>query len=259
MTPLQIANTSETVGAARRRRADMAARFVPAAGAMRAAAPRRWTWGAARRWRSAASGPWGSAGAGRLSGSGRAVRIAVEGNIASGKSTLLELIRTEFAVFTVQEPVGKWQQVDGADGADGVERASAGNLLELFYSDPKRWAYTFQTYAFLSRLQAQTSAAPDNVDVIVMERSVMADYHIFAKNCYKTGLFSEIEWSLYRQWFAWLAQQFPPQFEGTIYLRTSPDVCLHRLKKRARGEESTIPLEYLQQLHSRHDEWCLPS
>jgi pantothenate kinase len=29
-----------------------------------------------------------------------AVRIAIEGNIASGKSTLLELIRTEFKVFT---------------------------------------------------------------------------------------------------------------------------------------------------------------
>jgi hypothetical protein len=33
---------------------------------------------------------------------GRVVRFALEGNIASGKSTLLELIRTEFKVFTGQ-------------------------------------------------------------------------------------------------------------------------------------------------------------
>ena len=37
-------------------------------------------------------------GAGRRAG--RAVRIAIEGNIASGKSTLLDLIRTEFQVYT---------------------------------------------------------------------------------------------------------------------------------------------------------------
>lgn len=201
----------------------------------------------ARRWQSSVL-PGGHAAARERGAGGGAVRIALEGNIASGKSTLLELIRSEFDVFTVQEPVGKWQQLQ-------VEGDGQGNLLELFYSDPKRWAYTFQTYAFLSRLQAQTSAVSDNVDVIVMERSVMADYHIFAKNCYKTGLFSDVEWALYRQWFAWLTKQFPPQFDGTIYLRTSPAVCLHRLRKRARGEEGSIPLEYLQQLHSRHDEW----
>lgn len=201
-----------------------------------------------RRWNSVMPSAWARKGG----VDGTAVRIALEGNIASGKSTLLELISSEFDVFTVQEPVGKWQQVESEDGTT----ARASNLLELFYSDPKRWAYTFQTYAFLSRLQAQMSATPGNVDVIVMERSVMADYHIFAKNCHKTGLFSDVEWSLYRQWFAWLTQQFPPQFDGTIYLRTSPSVCLQRLHKRARGEEGSIPLEYLQQLHTRHEEWC---
>ena len=176
-------------------------------------------------------------------------RIALEGNIASGKSTLLELIRTEFKVHTVQEPVDKWQQVESPTAAN------SGNLLELFYKDPKRWAYTFQTYAFLSRLQAQATVVPDDVDVIVMERSVNADYHIFAMNCHKTGLFSDLEWSLYSTWFAWLTDQFPPDFHGTIYLRASPAVCLERLRKRGRGEEKAVPLEYLDQLHSRHEEW----
>ena len=33
----------------------------------------------------------------------------------------------------------------------GARSSPQGNLLELFYKDPKRWGYTFQTYAFLSR------------------------------------------------------------------------------------------------------------
>ena len=32
---------------------------------------------------------------------------------------------------------------------------AGGNLLDLFYADPKRWGYTFQTYCFLSRMRAQ--------------------------------------------------------------------------------------------------------
>ncbi len=32
---------------------------------------------------------------------------------------------------------------------------TGGNLLDMFYRDPHRWAYTFQAYAFLSRIRAQ--------------------------------------------------------------------------------------------------------
>jgi len=35
----------------------------------------------------------------------------------------------------VQEPVGKWQEVEG-DGGSGAKKGT--NLLELFYADPKR-------------------------------------------------------------------------------------------------------------------------
>ena len=42
---------------------------------------------------------------------------------------------------------------------------SGGNLLDLFYKDSKRWAYTFQSYAFLSRMKAQL-AKQDNVEAL---------------------------------------------------------------------------------------------
>ena len=69
------------------------------------------------------------------------------------------------------------------------------NLLDKFYRDPTRWAFTFQTYAFLSRTQAAVSqlragdedaaaggGAPPNY---VFERSLYSDKHCFATNCYK--------------------------------------------------------------------------
>ena len=40
----------------------------------------------------------------------------------------------------------KWQKVQASNGSTSV------NLLEAFYRDPSRFAYTFQNYVFLTRL-----------------------------------------------------------------------------------------------------------
>lgn len=45
--------------------------------------------------------------------------------------------------------------------------------------------------------------------------------------------------------------------DGIVYLRSSPDTCLRRLKRRSREEESTVDAKYLGQLHNRHENWLL--
>jgi deoxyadenosine/deoxycytidine kinase len=40
-----------------------------------------------------------------------------------------------------------------------------------------------------------------------------------------------------------------------IYLRTSPEVCLERMRRRARSEEAAVGLDYLQKIHKLHEEW----
>lgn len=61
---------------------------------------------------------------------------------------------------------------------------SGGNLLGLFYQDSERWAYTFQTYAFLSRMKSQMRHDVDTTKpVTIFERSVVSDRVCFAKNC----------------------------------------------------------------------------
>ena len=46
------------------------------------------------------------------------------------------------AAQVVPEPVDKWQNVDG----------KGGNMLDEFYSNPQRFAYTFQNYVFVTRV-----------------------------------------------------------------------------------------------------------
>ena len=42
-----------------------------------------------------------------------------------------------------------------------------------------------------------------------------------------------------------------------IYLRCSAEVCFERCRKRCREEEKSLPVEYLQQIHDRHEEWLV--
>lgn len=171
----------------------------------------------------------------------------LEGNIGAGKSTFLKIVKQHFNVQTVVEPHEQWQGVVGGY-----------NLLDLFYKDPKRWAYTFQSYAFVSRImmqQAHTRVNPYTIQVL--ERSVFSDRYCFALNAHELGYINALEWKIYCEWFGWLVADYMPKIEGFIYLRTKPKVCYERLKKRSRYEEATVSVEYIQKIHEKHERWLL--
>jgi len=174
--------------------------------------------------------------------------LILEGNIGAGKSTMLTIIQKAFGFSSIPEPTERWQ------GATANE-----NLLHLFYENTPRWAYTFQSYAFLTRVQAILDhylAHPEH-EFFILERSVYCDRFCFAKNCYESGKMTNLEWKIYKEWFSWLAGHNVPQPSGFIYLRTNPEVAHHRIHLRKRSEESTIPLSYLKTLHEKHEDWLI--
>lgn len=40
-----------------------------------------------------------------------------------------------------------------------------------------------------------------------------------------------------------------------VYLRAKPETCLERIRTRNRPEEQSITVDYLKQLHERHEQW----
>ena len=71
--------------------------------------------------------------------------ISIEGNIGAGKSTLLDALRESNPDWVfIDEPVGVWSAFRNEGGE---------NMLEVFYRDRKRWSYTFQNCALLTRFQ----------------------------------------------------------------------------------------------------------
>ena len=138
-------------------------------------------------------------------------KFIIEGNIGAGKSTFLAKVGRFLDVQQVFEPCSAWQDVGGA-----------GNILQAFYDDGKRWAYTFQSYAFITRVLAQEKNKLLHPDAIqLLERSVYSDRYCFAKNAYESGLMNSLEWALYCEWFEWLVQSRMDTPQGFIYLRTN--------------------------------------
>ena len=172
--------------------------------------------------------------------------IIVEGNIGAGKSTFLRLIKDLLDVQVVYEPHEQWQDIEGE------------NLLDAFYKDSNRWAYTFQSYAFITRIMAQEQADKTSTSSLqILERSVYSDRYCFAKNAFEMGTMTSLEWKLYKDWWSWFVKHYTKKPSGFIYLQTSPEVSYQRLLKRARSEEVAVPLHYLTMLHNKHENWLI--
>ncbi len=172
--------------------------------------------------------------------------FVVEGNIGAGKSTFMRVVGSLLNAQIVYEPHEAWQNIGGE------------NLLDAFYKDGNRWAYTFQTYAFITRIFALEEHIKNTTNpYLLCERSVYADRYCFAKNAYEMGMMSLLEWNLYCDWFSWFVGKRSPLPAGFIYLRTDPRVCHRRLNKRNRSEEALVSLDYLSLLHNKHEDWLV--
>lgn len=172
--------------------------------------------------------------------------ILLEGNIGAGKTTLGRTINSSGVFIFVEEPTEIWRE------------GFASNMLELFYSDAKRWGLTFQMCALVTRAKTWREVCHlEEQRSIILERSVFCDRFVFAENGHRTGLFSEAEYQLYCEMWDFMVTNGGTEPNFILYLRTPAEACLERIRARGRAEEDSISLEYLQQLEQVHDEWLL--
>jgi len=174
--------------------------------------------------------------------------ISIDGNIGSGKSTLYNFLMEKYKnnkeIGFVEEPVDTWNTV--------VDEQNVPILTNL-YKDTHKYAFRFQMMAYISRLHLIRKAVLSNkYQVIITERSVMTDRHIFAKMLHEDGHISLDEMTIYLSWFdEFLSEVYPSSF---VYVRASSAICDGRIKKRARPGE-IIDSDYLHRCHEFHEKW----
>lgn len=179
---------------------------------------------------------------------------SVEGIIGVGKSTLMTKLKESIKNTNfVDEPVDVWCKMKNDDT----------NILDLFYKDKKRWAYTFQNMVYLTRMRATINAIVNayhnNISNVITDRSIDTDMVTFATMLKESGDIGDIEWQIYQEWNNYYKESYIifEQKRNIIYLKCSPETAYERIKKRGRNEEKTITLEYLQKLHQKHEDWLI--
>tara|TARA_B100001287_G_C22578124_1_gene479641 strand:+ start:168 stop:881 length:714 start_codon:yes stop_codon:yes gene_type:complete len=175
---------------------------------------------------------------------------SIEGNIGSGKSTLVKKLKKTFdnidniKIIFLQEPVSVWENIKDKNGK---------NIIEKYYENQKKYAFSFQMMAYISRIHQIKDVLKNNKNVIIIsERSIFTDKEIFAKMLYDDNKIEEIEYNIYLKWFDEFVKDIP--ISGIIYVKTNPEICEKRVVKRNRKGE-TIPLSYLQNCHRYHENW----
>ena len=167
---------------------------------------------------------------------------ALEGNIGAGKTTILKIIGKHFKdAEIVEEPVKQWQNLGGM------------NLLESFYTNPKRWGFSFEFYSMFTKLRALLNAANTDKPIIIIERSILSN-KIFMDISEELGKLDKMEYRMLKNTYDFYIQYVYPQITGIIYLDTPVDECIRRITKRNRGEECTIEKSYLELIKKKYDE-----
>ena len=175
--------------------------------------------------------------------------ICVEGNIGSGKSTLVEKLKQKYLgredVCFLQEPVEQWLQIKDKDGT---------NILEKYYKDQHTYAFPFQMMAYISRLSILKKAIENpKYKYIITERCLFTDKNVFCQMLYDDKFIDDIGFQIYNKWFDEF-NYFESVTYSYVYIQTEPSVSKYRVDKRSRTEE-TIPLSYLEKCHSYHESW----
>lgn len=181
------------------------------------------------------------------------ILVSIEGNIGAGKTTLLKKLRSNHPTWTfIDEPVDTWSAIKNEKGE---------SMLEVFYKDRHRWSYTFQNCALLTRHQNIESAVAKARDdgkvgrqIFLTERCLDTDYHVFTKMLKEEGSIDKLELDLYIRWLNQLKSVATP-LSAIVHVNTPPKRCSEWIRKRSRGGEDAISMDYLENLHAHQAAW----
>lgn len=179
--------------------------------------------------------------------------VSIEGNIGAGKSTLLHNMKQQWEhagwnVVFMQEPVDIWNTVCDEEGK---------TVLEKYYNDPAKYAFSFQIMAYSTRLAMLQNTIRDNpnCDIVICERSLEADRNIFANMLFDDKCMEPINHQIYELLYTNTAGQYA--VDGIVYLDATPETCLDRIHVRNRGGESKISIDYLGQCCNYYNKWLV--
>ena len=124
-----------------------------------------------------------------------------------------------------------------------------------FYEDMNRWSFNLQICFLGNRIRQTMEMLKDNRSgVILQDRTIYEDAHIFAGNLHEMGLMSGRDIETYMKIFG-LVTELIPKPDLLIYLKASVPTLISQIHKRGREYEMNIDAAYLQRLNDKYNHW----
>ena len=156
--------------------------------------------------------------------------ITVDGNIGSGKSSVLAYLQNTYGISIDLEPVKKWQPY----------------LEDMYYKNSG--AFEFQVRVWLDRCWVQDKSTRGT---LLMERSPYFQSMVFVPANLENGRITESQNTMIREMYNLSMRMWSPNMY--IYLRSNPKNCVERIEHRARNSEEAISPSYINRLHELHE------
>ena len=152
------------------------------------------------------------------------MRIVIDGNIGSGKTTQLAFLEKK-GWKVRREPIEEWP-------------------LDDFYKDPKRWAFYFHMVILQTLRPVKTQSHH-----VVYERSLLSSRWVFWPILVKNGTVTSQEDMTYARFyenFAW----YPDVY---IFLSKNVNLAWEHIQQRGQAGDSGVTLEYLEELDAEYN------
>lgn len=159
--------------------------------------------------------------------------VIVAGNIGTGKTSVIEALRSRVDGFLVL-----------------FEKRDI--FLERYYSDPVKYAFFNQLAFSLQYLEQAVEIAKSSAPVI-QDRSIYDTHHVFSRMKYDDGSISEEQFSLLERVFNVANSLVRPTL--LVMLHAPADLIYDRMVRRGVKEEVKVPKSYLVTLGDAYDRW----
>jgi deoxyadenosine/deoxycytidine kinase len=181
--------------------------------------------------------------------------VSIEGNIGSGKTTLIHELEKKLANMTsgkkyifLREPLDIWNSIKDSKSGE--------NILQKYYKEPTQYALSFQIMAYMTFHQRLVDAIKDADEdtVIICERSMESSRNIFAKMLHEQGVIDDVNYQILEMFYE--KMELIP-VDVIVYLDTDVRTSSERIKQRNRKGEENISPEYLEKCNDYYEKWLL--
>lgn len=176
------------------------------------------------------------------------LKIAIIGNIGAGKSTLIESFKTpELSKILLS----CFPRLEGHEKVQTFEEEFDNDVLDAFYTNPVKHAFMAQI-EFLNGRLARQSKLKEARGIVLEDRTILEDYHVFGKAQKILGNMTDEEFKTYQRCFNLMTVQTEDP-DLVIYLRTKTEILQSHITTRGRDSEKSIPRDYLDILNNLYE------